>query len=165
VQGVGFRPFVYNIAQQLGVVGEVYNDSAGVVIFLQCTHTQFKQFLFRLKSNTPALATITKIKTKDCQIEKYLDFSIAQSRSGEVATRVLPDASICDDCIDDNRRYRYKPPQQRLAVGQCYKPKENYQQSTEAAIEFYTEEFNKMLKEHMKQYEVVFDKKSSTKKK
>jgi hypothetical protein len=46
------------------------------------------------KSNTPALATITKIKTKDCQIEKYLDFSIAQSRSGEVATRVLPDASI-----------------------------------------------------------------------
>jgi hypothetical protein len=42
--------------------------------------------------------------------------------------------------------------------------KENYQQSTEAAIEFYTEEFNKMLKEHMKQYEVVFDKKSSTKK-
>jgi hydrogenase maturation protein HypF len=93
VQGVGFRPFVYNIAQQLGVVGEVYNDSAGVVIFVQCTHTQFKQFLFRLKSNTPALATITKIKTKDCQIEKYLDFSIAQSRSGEVATRVLPDAS------------------------------------------------------------------------
>ena len=112
VQGVGFRPFVYNIAQQLGVVGEVYNDSAGVVIFVQCTHTQFKQFLFRLKSNTPALATITKIKTKDCQIEKYLDFSIAQSRSGEVATRVLPDASICDDCIDDitdknNRRYGY----------------------------------------------------------
>ncbi|VVM24879.1 hypothetical protein BSPWISOXPB_5934 [uncultured Gammaproteobacteria bacterium] len=83
-----------------------------MVIFVQCTHTQFKQFLFRLKSNTPALATITKIKTKDCQIEKYLDFSIAQSRSGEVATRVLPDASICDDCIDDitdknNRRYGY----------------------------------------------------------
>jgi hypothetical protein len=40
------------------------------------------------------------------------DFLIAQSRSGEVATRVLPDASICDDCIDDitdknNRRYGY----------------------------------------------------------
>jgi hypothetical protein len=40
-------------------------DILAVVIFLQCTHTQFKQFLFRLKSNTPALATITKIKTKD----------------------------------------------------------------------------------------------------
>ncbi|CAC9460600.1 DUF3144 domain-containing protein [bacterium endosymbiont of Bathymodiolus sp. 5 South] len=45
------------------------------------------------------------------------------------------------------------------------KSKENYQQSSEAAIEFYTKEFNKMLKEHIKQYEVVFDKKSNTKKK
>jgi hypothetical protein len=45
--------------------------------------------------------------------------SIAQSRSGEVATRVLPDASICDDCIDDitdknNRRYGYQYYKQRV---------------------------------------------------
>ncbi len=44
------------------------------------------------------------------------------------------------------------------------KSKENYQQSTDAAIEFYTAEFNKMLKEHMQQYEVVFDKSSTQKK-
>jgi hypothetical protein len=58
-----------------------------------------RDFLDNRKSgSTMSAITITKIKTKDCQIEKYLDFSIAQSRSGEVATRVLPDASICDDC-------------------------------------------------------------------
>jgi len=37
VQGVGFRPFVYKIAQELNLFGEVFNNSAGVVILLQCT--------------------------------------------------------------------------------------------------------------------------------
>ncbi len=112
IQGVGFRPFVYNIARQLDIVGEVYNDSAGVIIIVQCTNSQLNLLLSSLENNTPVLATITNIKIEEVQFDGYVDFSITQSRGGKVATLVLPDACICSDCINDitnknNRRYGY----------------------------------------------------------
>jgi hydrogenase maturation protein HypF len=112
VQGVGFRPFIYNAAQQLGVVGEVYNNSAGVVIIIQCSQVQFNFFLSTLKNNIPTLASITNIAIEDCQINTYLDFNITHSRNGKNTTVVLPDACICAECINDitdknNRRYGY----------------------------------------------------------
>jgi hydrogenase maturation protein HypF len=112
VQGVGFRPFIYNTAQQLGVVGEVYNNSAGVVIIIQCSQVQFNFFLSTLKNNIPTLASITDIAIEDCQINTYLDFNITHSRNGKNTTVVLPDACICAECINDiidknNRRYGY----------------------------------------------------------
>ena len=48
VQGVGFRPFVYKIAQQFDLLGEVYNDSIGVVIITQCTQTQHRHYYYKL---------------------------------------------------------------------------------------------------------------------
>lgn len=114
VQGVGFRPFVYKIARQFNLVGEVYNDSAGVVVIVQCTQIQFDQFLSLLKSDVPMLAKIANINIEhDYQSNQfYEDFSIGQSSKGKVSAIVLPDASICKDCIDDitdknNRRYGY----------------------------------------------------------
>jgi hydrogenase maturation protein HypF len=55
VQGVGFRPFVYKIAQELNLFGEVFNNSAGVVILLQCTQIQLDKFLSFLNNNAPEL--------------------------------------------------------------------------------------------------------------
>ncbi|BAS67260.1 carbamoyltransferase HypF [Bathymodiolus septemdierum thioautotrophic gill symbiont] len=114
VQGVGFRPFVYKIARQFNLVGEVYNDSAGVVVIVQCTQIQLDQFLSLLKSDVPMLAKIANINIEnDYQSNQfYDDFSIGQSSKGEISAIVLPDASICKDCIADitdknNRRYGY----------------------------------------------------------
>jgi len=114
VQGVGFRPFVYKIAQKFDLLGEVYNDSAGVIIVAQCTQIQFDQFLLSLNNDAPTLAQIIDISIEeDYQEDKvYLDFSIGQSSKGKVSAIVLPDVCICNDCIDDitdenNRRYGY----------------------------------------------------------
>jgi hydrogenase maturation protein HypF len=114
VQGVGFRPFVYKIAQQFDLLGEVYNDSVGVVIIAQCTQTQLDKLLLSLNNGAPELSRIIDISIVDnYQDDKvYKDFSISKSRKGKASAVVLPDACICNDCIDDitdknNRRYGY----------------------------------------------------------
>ena len=114
VQGVGFRPFVYKIAKQFNLFGEVYNDSAGVVIVLQCTQIQLDKLLLSLNNDAPELSRIIDISiVENYQDDKvYKDFSISKSRKGKASAIVLPDACICNDCIDDitdknNRRYGY----------------------------------------------------------
>ena len=114
VQGVGFRPFVYKIAQQFDLLGEVYNDSVGVVIIAQCTQTQLDKLLLSLNNDAPELSRIIDISiVENYQDDKvYKDFSISKSRKGKASAVVLPDACICNDCIDDitdknNRRYGY----------------------------------------------------------
>ncbi len=114
VQGVGFRPFVYKIARQFNLVGEVYNNSAGVVVIVQCTQIQLDQFLSLLKGDVPMLAKIANINIEhDYQSNQFYEsFNIGQSSKGKVSAIVLPDASICNDCIADitdknNRRYGY----------------------------------------------------------
>jgi len=112
VQGVGFRPFVYNTARQLNIVGEVYNNSGGVIIITKCSQVQFEEFLLKLKNNTPILATIASIKIKQVVLGSYTSFNITKSRSSKVSALVLPDTCICDDCINDisdknNHRYGY----------------------------------------------------------
>ena len=114
VQGVGFRPFVYKIAQQFDLLGEVYNDSIGVVIITQCTQIQLDKLLLSLNNEAPELSRIIDISiVENYQDDKvYKDFSISKSRKGKASAVVLPDACICNDCIDDitdknNRRYGY----------------------------------------------------------
>jgi len=114
VQGVGFRPFVYKIAQELNLFGEVFNNSAGVVILLQCTQIQLDKFLLFLNNNAPDLSNIVDISIEDEYLhdKSYKDFSIGKSSKGKVSAVVLPDACICKDCIEDitnesNRRYGY----------------------------------------------------------
>jgi len=114
VQGVGFRPFVYKIAKQLKLVGEVFNDSAGVVVILQCSQEQLNQFLVSLQIDIPPLANIANINVEDnYQTDQhYKDFNISSSNKGKASAIVLPDACICNECIADitnkhNRRYGY----------------------------------------------------------
>jgi hydrogenase maturation protein HypF len=114
VQGVGFRPFVYRIARQIGVLGEVYNDGAGVIIIAKCSKMQLDKLLSSINNDAPKIAKITNIIIKDNNEnhKTYIDFSIGKSNKGNLLTIVLPDISICNDCIDDitnrsNRRYGY----------------------------------------------------------
>lgn len=113
VQGVGFRPFVWHIAHECGVKGEVWNDAGGVTILAWAREANLETFLYRLEHDLPPLAQVDQITTQSLSAElKHDDFIITASHEGEVQTNVSPDAATCPACLEDilsdsNRRYHY----------------------------------------------------------
>jgi hydrogenase maturation protein HypF len=113
VQGVGFRPFVYKLAQELGLAGWVRNDSEGVEIAVEGEQTLVMQLIARLQSESPVLARVEKITHDLAHTTTGLQgFSITESKSGKVLTGIAPDMAICPDCLREmftpaNRRYRH----------------------------------------------------------
>ena len=113
VQGVGFRPAVWQSAQQLGVHGEVRNDGQGVLIIAQSSPQIIDQMLSNISINQPPLARIDDIERETIQIKKRFEaFSIKQSITNNVHTGFVADAATCELCLDDindedNRRHGY----------------------------------------------------------
>ena len=113
VQGVGFRPTVWHLANECGLVGEVWNDAQGVLIHAWGDADQVEHFVARLQKEPPPLSRIEGLeRTPLTTGEAPDDFSIVESRQGEVRTGIVPDAATCDACLQDeldpaNRRYRY----------------------------------------------------------
>ena len=113
VQGVGFRPFVYQLARRRGLNGEVANTSNGVVIRLEGFCEEIESFLKELEEKPPPLAYIAEIQVREATFWGFLDFSIAPSRKNEGrSTLISPDMSICDDCLKElfdpgDRRFEY----------------------------------------------------------
>ncbi|HUL33649.1 MAG TPA: carbamoyltransferase HypF [Candidatus Eisenbacteria bacterium] len=113
VQGVGFRPFVYRLANECGLTGVIANTPAGVSIEVQGDAEAVEQFLTRLPKEVPPLARITGFAPQDAEIREETSFQIAASRMDE-APRVLisPDAAVCEDCYREmmnprDRRFHY----------------------------------------------------------
>jgi hydrogenase maturation protein HypF len=112
VQGVGFRPFVYRLAQDLQLTGWVNNSTTGVFIEVEGLKTQLEVFLQRLESEKPTPAQIHTQEINWLPPRGYTDFIIRPSVSGEKTAITLPDLSTCSECLIeifnlDNRRYRY----------------------------------------------------------
>ncbi|MBC8209770.1 MAG: carbamoyltransferase HypF [Gammaproteobacteria bacterium] len=113
VQGVGFRPTVWQLAQQFGINGEVRNDGSGVLIIAQSKPEQIDLLLQQLQSNPPALARIDSIQRETLdEIIHFQEFSILHSLQSEVHTGIVADAATCSECLQDisdpsNRRYQY----------------------------------------------------------
>ena len=114
VQGVGFRPFVYNLALKYNIKGWVNNDERGVNIFLYSSEENIQNFLCELKERTPVLAKIDSLDIKKItKKQEYKTFEILQSSSSkDKSTIISPDIAICGDCIKDindisNFRYDY----------------------------------------------------------
>ena len=113
VQGVGFRPFVYNLAKSLNLKGFVSNNTTGVVIEIEGENTLLNKFLNRLKEERPSISQIYKIKIEKLQPKNYQDFIIEKSISNEEITLdILPDIATCKYCLEEmcdplNRRYLY----------------------------------------------------------
>ncbi|WP_417841826.1 carbamoyltransferase HypF [Terasakiella sp.] len=111
VQGVGFRPFVYQLAWDLGLTGWVLNDQEGVLIEVQGSTTN--AFLNALHKQAPALSRIQSIEEKEIEKkENEAVFLIRESECGDVQTDIIPDAAICPDCLSEmrdpnDRRYGY----------------------------------------------------------
>ncbi|WP_137042938.1 carbamoyltransferase HypF [Pseudolabrys sp. FHR47] len=99
VQGVGFRPFVYGLAQRYALDGFVANDAEGVLIEVE--GAQVPQFLDALGSETPPLARVDAIETEAAHATGERGFAIGASREGRVTTRIAADAATCDNCLDE----------------------------------------------------------------
>ncbi|MFT5742173.1 MAG: hydrogenase maturation protein HypF [Paracoccaceae bacterium] len=100
VQGVGFRPFIWQLAQQFGIVGAVLNDPEGVLIYAAGPNLQ--DFVAAIPTQAPPLARVDAVETADHVFDVApQNFSIAQSRGVGAETRVTPDAATCSACVAD----------------------------------------------------------------
>ena len=113
VQGVGFRPFVYNLAVELGLTGYVLNSSAGVTIEAEGDEAAVQKLVEALKHHPPPLAQIKELTVAEISPNGDREFLIRESHAepGEFVL-VSPDVATCDDCWRDfgdrgNRRYGY----------------------------------------------------------
>ncbi|MFN3397240.1 MAG: carbamoyltransferase HypF [Sulfurimicrobium sp.] len=113
VQGVGFRPFVYRLAQELGLSGWVCNDGEGVKIAAQGAPQAIQALLRRLRSDAPPLARVTMVETRDgAPLCGMKSFAIEESQGGSAHTAIAPDTATCPACLAEmfdpnDRRYRY----------------------------------------------------------
>ena len=111
VQGVGFRPFVYTLADKFKLVGEIYNDDEGVKLNFSGEEASFLAFEKELYEKLPALARIDELKK--IKIDKiYEKLEIVASKSATKQAPILPDYALCDDCLREfydpaNPRYKY----------------------------------------------------------
>lgn len=113
VQGVGFRPFVYRLALQFGLVGFVYNDNHGVTIEVEGASAALASFHAALITQMPPLARIDSIAVHPVPLSGESAFTIVHSQNGDSPnTLISPDVATCDDCLRElldpsDRRYRY----------------------------------------------------------
>jgi hydrogenase maturation protein HypF len=113
VQGVGFRPFVYRLATELGLAGWVCNSSRGVEIEVEGPVYRLQEFVARLETEQPVHARIESKETRYWEASGYTDFVVRESDdTGERQAWVMPDMASCPDCLRElfdphDRRYRY----------------------------------------------------------
>ncbi|MDQ6988569.1 MAG: carbamoyltransferase HypF [Mariprofundaceae bacterium] len=113
VQGVGFRPFVANLADDWGIQGQVWNDAEGVVIQAWASPKALDMLRQTIANAPPALAKIQAIEVMALEdVAAPLSFTISNSVQGKTATGVAADAATCAACLADvknvkDRHYLY----------------------------------------------------------
>jgi hydrogenase maturation protein HypF len=113
VQGVGFRPFVYRLAQECKLTGFTANTPAGVTIEVQGESELVDRFLERLPAEIPPLAKITSLLPRDAEPQSETSFRILSSRlDAHPKALISPDVTLCADCLREminprDRRFRY----------------------------------------------------------
>lgn len=110
VQGVGFRPFIYNLAKSLGLKGHVINSSRGVTVEIEGENSP--AFIDRLPKEAPPLSQIMSIDIIPLEYHGYQDFQIMESEDEGSFTLISSDVSICRDCLREmldtnDRRHLY----------------------------------------------------------
>ena len=102
MQGVGFRPFVYRLAEEFGLKGHVENRNDGVGIKINCTPETLHDFLEAMKNKAPQASHIESINYSLVADEVFTDFSIIKSKTvSNQVTGISPDLAVCEDCLND----------------------------------------------------------------
>jgi hydrogenase maturation protein HypF len=100
VQGVGFRPFIYRLANQKSLAGWVRNGPQGVSIEVEGPQRSLDDFLLRLPQEKPPLSFIQSLEYSVLEPVGYPDFRIRRSLDGgEKQALILPDIATCRVCI------------------------------------------------------------------
>ncbi len=113
VQGVGFRPFIYRLAHQLGLTGWVLNSPQGVVIEAEGEPASLQIFLSRIRSDLPPHASIRSLQHTYLEPSGFNGFKVRPSKpGGKKSAHILPDMATCPECLRElfdpaDRRYRY----------------------------------------------------------
>ncbi len=112
VQGVGFRPFVYRLAQEHQLSGWVLNSTQGVVIEVEGPQQRIAGFIAGLKADPPPQAVIERVETNLLPPVGYSSFIVEASREGDEFVLISPDICICADCLNElrnshDRRWAY----------------------------------------------------------
>ena len=113
VQGVGFRPFVYRLATELGLNGWVLNSNAGLVVEVDGAPDELQRFLERLQAEQPAAAVVLAREVSYLAPAGFTRFEIvASDQATERSAAVLPDLATCPQCLAElwdpaNRRHQY----------------------------------------------------------
>jgi len=113
VQGVGFRPFVFRLAGELGLAGSVRNTAAGVVIELEGERARVDEFARRLEAEAPPLARIASVASREVEPVGEVGFRIIESEAAARPTALIPpDVALCADCAREiadptDRRHAY----------------------------------------------------------
>jgi hydrogenase maturation protein HypF len=113
VQGVGYRPFIHRLAQELGLSGYVLNSSKGLLIEVEGNTENVEAFIESAMTTSPPLAVVRDSAVELLEPKGYRGFEIRQSEKIDTEfTLVSPDISVCDDCLrelfnPDDRRFRY----------------------------------------------------------
>ncbi|MDY6782390.1 MAG: carbamoyltransferase HypF [Cyanobacteriota bacterium] len=112
VQGVGFRPTVYRLANECGLCGEVSNDGSGVLILVTGDRETLDNFVQRLQQEQPPLANIESIVRRQDRDRNFSNFRIISSTPSAIRTQIAPDAATCPACKGEtfdasSRWYRY----------------------------------------------------------
>jgi hydrogenase maturation protein HypF len=113
VQGVGFRPFVYNLASRFHLAGWVANNSSGVIIEAEGEDADLAGFLAAVRAEAPPLALIDSLTSERCPAEGAREFVIrASDADASRLALISPDVATCPDCRREladpaDRRYRY----------------------------------------------------------
>ena len=112
VQGVGFRPFVYTLARNIGIRGFILNSSSGVTIEAEGTEPALDEFI-RSLHHPPPLAHVEEVTTAELDPlgDEVFEIKASLPVDGEFAL-ISPDVATCDDCLRDiddpeNRRFGY----------------------------------------------------------
>lgn len=113
VQGVGFRPFVFRLAQEMGLSGWVRNDGGGVEIEVQGSPGEVSALMARMVGEAPPLARVDAVESRRCTTDPAdRGFTILASGGGQITTAVSPDVAVCPECLAElfdpaDRRWRY----------------------------------------------------------
>jgi hydrogenase maturation protein HypF len=112
VQGVGFRPFVYRLALNLGLSGWVRNTSRGVQIEVEGERDRLDAFRQAIVREAPPLAAVSAVQMEPVEALGSSGFAILESVKGMTSGHVSPDCAVCDDCLAElfdagDRRYLY----------------------------------------------------------
>jgi hydrogenase maturation protein HypF len=113
VQGVGFRPFIFKLANEFNLKGYIYNDTNGVYIEVEGEEDAVNEFIKEIPKKAPPLSLIEKIVCEPSEVKGYKEFFIEKSKEGEEKfVLISPDVSTCEDCLRElfdpaDRRFRY----------------------------------------------------------